>query len=105
MLPSMRETVGVTMLEAMLAGCVPIVADNGGPRCTVTEECGFKIPVTTTKEMARQIAEIIVAIDRDRSILSVKGLAASTRVGTSFTAENYRKRVNAVYQTVAKEAY
>jgi len=100
LLPSMRETVGLTMMEAMLAGAVPIVADNGGPRLTVTGDCGYTIPVTTPERMAAQIAEVIIAIDRDRKIIVEKGRAASQRIATQYTEENYRRTVNAVYEPV-----
>lgn len=101
LLPSMRETVGLTMMEAMLAGAVPVVADNGGPRLTVTEDCGYKIPVTTPAQMAAEIAEIIIAIDRDRKIIAEKGQAASRRIATQYTEEHYRQTMNAVYESVA----
>jgi glycosyltransferase involved in cell wall biosynthesis len=100
LLPSMRETVGLTMMEAMLAGAVPIVADNGGPRLTVTDECGYKIAVTTAERMAEQIAEVILAIDRDRSLITQKGRAASQRIVTHYAEESYRGSVNAVYAAV-----
>lgn len=100
LLPSMRETVGLTMMEAMLAGCVPIVADNGGPRIAVTEDCGYKIPVSTPNQMAEEIASIIVTIDRDRKMISEKGAKASIRIATRFTEDNYRRTVNAVYSRV-----
>jgi glycosyltransferase involved in cell wall biosynthesis len=102
LLPSMRETVGLTMMEAMLAGCVPIVADNGGPRITVTDECGYKIPVTSPRRMAEAIADIIVKIDRDRKIISEKGRLASQRIATHYTEEHYRQTMNAVYQSVTR---
>ncbi len=102
LLPSMRETVGLTMMEAMLAGCVPIVADNGGPRVAVTEDCGYKIPVSTLNRMAEQIANVIVTIDRDRKIISEKGAEAASRIATRFTEDNYRRTVNAVYASVTK---
>ena len=41
LLPSLRESAGLTMMEAMLAGAVPVVADGGGPGFIVTPECGF----------------------------------------------------------------
>jgi glycosyltransferase involved in cell wall biosynthesis len=100
LLPSMRETVGLTMMEAMLAGCVPIVADNGGPKLTVTEDCGYKIAVSTPKQMAENIADIIVAIDRDRTIISEKGRLASQRISATFTEDNYRNTVNSVYRSL-----
>lgn len=103
LLPSMRETVGLTMMEAMLAGAVPIVADNGGPRLTVTNECGYKIPVTAPEQMAAQIAEVIIAIDRDRNIITQKGRAASQRIAMHYTEENYRRSVNAAYAAVTAQ--
>ena len=100
LLPSMRETVGLSMLEAMLAGAVPVVADNGGPRVTVTPECGYKIAVTNPGRMAQEIADVIVAIDRDRNIIMEKGRTASRRVAENFAEESYRQTVNSVYQEV-----
>ena len=102
LLPSMRETVGLTMLEAMLAGAVPIVADNGGPRLTVTPECGYKIPISSPQRMAAAIAEVILALDRDRRLLAEKGKLASQRIAQLYTEDHYRETVNAVYQSVVR---
>src|ERR1043166_299032 len=38
LLPSLRESVGLTMMESMLAGCVPVVADCGGPHFVGTPD-------------------------------------------------------------------
>ena len=102
LLPSMRETVGLTMLEAMMAGCVPVVADNGGPRFAVAEDCGYRISVASRNRMADEIAKVIVTIERDRKIISEKGQLASKRVAAYFTEENYRQTVNEVYQSLVK---
>jgi glycosyltransferase involved in cell wall biosynthesis len=101
LLPSLRESAGLTMMEAMLAGGVPVVADGGGPGFIVTEECGCKIPVVNRKQMVAQLADTLIAIDRDRKIILEKGRAASRRIATGFSEENYRATVNAVYQSVA----
>ena len=85
-----------------VAGCVPIVADNGGPRIAVTEDCGYKIPVSTPNRMAEEIANIVVTIDRDRKIISEKGAKASKRIATRYTEDNYRRTVSAVYASVTK---
>jgi glycosyltransferase involved in cell wall biosynthesis len=37
-----NEHFGITIVEAMAAGCVPIVHDSGGPREIVTNEVGFR---------------------------------------------------------------
>jgi glycosyltransferase involved in cell wall biosynthesis len=98
LLPSMRESVGLTMMESMLAGCVPIVADCGGPKAIVTEDCGYKVPVSTIEKMAEEIAAIILVIDRNRRILSEKGPEASRRISSTYTEDNYLNRVNGVYR-------
>jgi glycosyltransferase involved in cell wall biosynthesis len=36
------EHFGITIVEAMSAGCVPIVHDSGGPRETVNDRTGFR---------------------------------------------------------------
>jgi glycosyltransferase involved in cell wall biosynthesis len=100
LLPSFRESTGLTMMEAMLAGCVPVVADCGGPGFIVTEACGYKIPVVHREQMIGQLAEAITAIDRNRKIISEKGQAAMKRIATDFSEENYRRIVNAVYQSL-----
>jgi glycosyltransferase involved in cell wall biosynthesis len=104
LLPSMRETVGLTMMEAMLAGCVPIVADTGGPSVTVTEACGYKIPVSTANRMAAAIAEVIISIDGSREIIAHKGSLASQRIVADFSEENYRAQVNGVYARLARQS-
>ena len=100
LLPSLRESVGLTMMEAMLSGCVPVVASGGGPGFIVTPECGFKIRVCSWQQLEEQLAETIIAIDRDRKIISEKGRLAMQRIATAFSEENYRKTINAAYQSV-----
>jgi glycosyltransferase involved in cell wall biosynthesis len=84
----------------MVAGCVPVVADCGGPGFIVTKECGYKIPVENREQMMAQLAAAITELDRDRKIISEKGSAARQRIATAFSEENYGKTVNAVYSAV-----
>jgi glycosyltransferase involved in cell wall biosynthesis len=100
LLPSLRESAGLTMMEAMLAGCVPVVADCGGPKQIVTEECGYKIPVSNPEELIKRLAETILSIDRNREIIIKKGRAAAERIASHFNEETYRKAINEIYQLV-----
>ena len=100
LLPSLRESAGLTMMEAMLAGGVPVVADCGGPGNIVTEECGYKIPAMSREQMVAQLAAVITEINRDRKLISEKGSAARQRIATAFSEENYRRTANAVYSSV-----
>jgi glycosyltransferase involved in cell wall biosynthesis len=100
LLPSLRDSAPVTLTEAMLAGCVPVVADGGGPGIMVAEGCGYKIPANSSGQMVDQITETLLAIDRDRTIIPIKGGCAAKRIATHFTEENYRRTVNQVYQNL-----
>jgi glycosyltransferase involved in cell wall biosynthesis len=102
LLPSLRESAGLTMMEAMLAGCVPVVADCGSPSFIVTDECGFRIPVASQRRMVAHLADALIAIDRDREIIRQKGRAASRRIADGFTEEAYRATVNAVYRSLKR---
>src|SRR6266567_1403861 len=51
-----NEHFGITIVEAMAAGCVPIVHDSGGPREIVTIDVGFRWSDLSTA--ARQITTL-----------------------------------------------
>jgi glycosyltransferase involved in cell wall biosynthesis len=101
LLPSLRDSAGITLAEAMLAGCVPIVADCGGPGQIVSEECGYKLPVSSPGQLIEEISKIIVQADRNREALREKGPKAAKRIANGFSEENYRRVVNLVYKSVA----
>ena len=98
LLPSLREGGGLTMMEAMLAGCVPIVAACGGPGTTVTNECGVSVPVTTPKQMAAEIADAVIRFDRDRELMARMAQVASKRIAETYTEQKFISAMNEVYQ-------
>jgi glycosyltransferase involved in cell wall biosynthesis len=100
LLPSLRENVGLTMMEAMLAGCMPIVADGGGPALIVTEECGYKLPISTQEELVRRLAELILKLDQNRQVIITKGRASSERIASCYSEEHYREAIGKVYAQV-----
>jgi glycosyltransferase involved in cell wall biosynthesis len=52
-----NEHFGITIIEAMAAGCVPIVHDSGGPREIVTETIGYRW--RTVDEAAGQVSNLV----------------------------------------------
>jgi len=94
LLPSLRDGAGLSIMEAMLAGCVPIVADWCGPAEFVTPECGYKVAVTDPLNMATEIARILCLLNADRSLLRVKGDAASTRIRSSYSEAQFLESMN-----------
>jgi hypothetical protein len=102
LLPSLRDSAGITLAEAMLAGCVPMVADCGGPGQIVSEECGYKVPVSSPAALIEEISKTIIQVDRHREVLREKGPKAAKRIASHFSEENYRRMVNLVYKSVSK---
>ena len=100
LLPSFRESSGLTMMEAMLAGAAPITADCGGPADIVAEECGFKVPVTSPNAMIEKLAQIIETINSNRKLVADKGRAASAWISARYTDDSYLEAVNAVYKSI-----
>ena len=97
LLPSLREGGGLTMMEAMLAGCVPIVADAGGPGTAVSDACGIRIPVESPAQMARDIAAAVVRFDQDRTLLAQMGAASPRRIAEQYAHHRFIETIRGVY--------
>jgi glycosyltransferase involved in cell wall biosynthesis len=54
--PSFREPAGGVLYEAMRSALPILTAARGGPDFIVDDSCGFRIPVTTPKQFAQDIA-------------------------------------------------
>lgn len=97
LLPSLREGGGLTMMEAMLAGCVPIVADCGGPGTAVTDECGVRVPVSSPSQMAADIAAVVLRFDRDRALLPKMGAAAAASIAERYADHRFLAAIKTIY--------
>jgi glycosyltransferase involved in cell wall biosynthesis len=73
-----NEHFGISIVEAMAAGCVPVVHDSGGPREIVTDEVGYR---WTIVDKAVEFVSELIADDGLRRTMSN---AAMSR------AENFR---------------
>jgi len=56
-----NEHFGITIVEAMAAGCVPVVHDSGGPREIVTSDVGFR-----WRDLAVAAQQIILLAENDQ---------------------------------------
>ena len=97
LLPSLRDGAGLSIMEAMLAGCVPIVADWCGPAEFVTDDCGFKIPVTNPKVMASRICDILFELDQNRTKTSIMGVAARKRIRHAYNEQQFLVSMEKIY--------
>ncbi|MCX6935852.1 MAG: glycosyltransferase family 4 protein [Verrucomicrobia bacterium] len=100
LLPSFREGSPSTILEAMLAGAVPVVMKASTPGEIVTPECGFAVPVRGAGQIVEDLAKAMVRLAEDRALLKQLSLAAHKRVADEFAQEKYVERINRIYLEV-----
>jgi len=98
LLPSLRDSAGLTLLEAMLAGCIPVVANAGGPGLAVDEICGVSVACGSAEAMVSSIAGALVDLARNPAKARDKSQAARQRARTSFDQTTYLKQVGRVYE-------
>lgn len=97
LVPSLRDGAGLSIMEAMLAGCVPIVADWCGPAEFVTADCGFKVPVTDPQDMALRICDILCDLAENRNKARRLGLAACERIRTAYSEQQFLAAMERIY--------
>lgn len=98
LLPSLRESAGLTLAEAMLSGCVPVVARCGGPAMLVSEDCGFALAPTNPEDLAQGIAEVLEQLWRSPDLLSKLSFAAAERIQMRASEEAYLRGTNEAYE-------
>lgn len=97
LLPSLREGGGLTMMEACLAGCVPIVAACGGPGDAIRAEFGFPIRVSHPATMVSEMTDALLRLHRDRVLLKTMGTAAQEAMRRRSSREMFQEMIRTVY--------
>lgn len=96
-LPSFRENAGITMLEAMLAACVPVIIDASAQAGVVNESCGFKIPVGKAADVSASLANAVIRLAQNPQRRMEMGCAASGLVANSFREDSYVRNIVDIY--------
>jgi glycosyltransferase involved in cell wall biosynthesis len=97
LLPSFREGTPITLLEACVAGCYPIVADIGVQGEIVNNCGGHAIPCATLEDLTDGIADALEWCAQQRENLPGICATISSGVCESFSMENYQKHLDEAY--------
>lgn len=97
-MPSMYEGFGLTLVEAMICGCVPIVTNIKGVTDYVVEDgySGFLFK----KMDSKNACEIIESLNNDRKLLNKISAQAKTRSLQLFDTESVCSEYNNVFSRI-----
>ena len=98
LLPSFRETTPITLVEAALAGCYPVVADNSGAGEIVRRIGGTAVPAHNHTQTVRALADALQWCADHRESCSNATKLISEKANEEFGRERYVKRINEIYQ-------
>lgn len=103
LLPSLRDNSPVALMEAMLAGCVPVVAACNGPAVIVNAGCGYSCPTDDPQALIRNLADVVCELHADRSKLEQLGYQARLRISKDFNHESYGAGIEAAYRQAVNQ--
>ena len=92
LMPSRSEGFGLTAIEGMARGCVPVVSDTGGLPEVVTADCGLLHKPEDVNDMARQIRHLA-----SNPQLLDKLSKGSLQRAADFAPEHYLEKIKAFY--------
>jgi glycosyltransferase involved in cell wall biosynthesis len=98
--PSLHDSGGMAVLEAMAAS-LPVIALNcGGPALAVQEGCGVRVPLGSSDQIIREIADAIRLYSNDRNLLKQHGITARASVLSTYAWPIKIKRLQEIYGSV-----
>jgi glycosyltransferase involved in cell wall biosynthesis len=99
-LPSVRESGGAVLLEAM-ASARPVVAmDFGGPAEIVDATVGWKVPLADEESAISGLASALRQVYQDPRGAAKKGIAGRSRVIKQFTWHAKIRAAEAIYEEI-----
>jgi len=98
LLPSFREGSPGTILEAMLAGQVPVVVKASAQGEIVDARCGFAVEVGSAEKICSGLADALVALSKDAFLREALSQAAHQKVASEYRSEKFCQLLEEAYQ-------
>jgi glycosyltransferase involved in cell wall biosynthesis len=101
--PSLHDTGGYAVIEAMSKGLPVICLDCGGPAVAVEENCGFKIPLGSRAAVVDGLSEAIRFYETNRKKIEEHGRFAREAVFRNYDWNQKGLQMNEVYNNTASD--
>lgn len=98
--PSLHDSSGNAVLEALSRGLPVVCLDAGGPAILVDSSCGVKLRCTEPDEVVQRLADALCAFAEDPVRLRAMGEAAESRARQDFSWARQAGRMAGLYRTV-----
>jgi glycosyltransferase involved in cell wall biosynthesis len=103
LLPSLRDSGGLTLGEAMLAGCVPIVIRAGGPGLLVTPDCGYAFEPDSPEHVVEQMTNALQTLSTNEGHRLRLSANAVTHAEIVLSEDCYLASVENAYRACVKD--
>lgn len=104
LLPSFREGSPGTILEAMLAGQIPVVIGASAQGEIVESKCGFSVKVGTEQDICKGLAEALIQLHENTSRRKAMAQTSHQKILKEYRESLFLERLEAIYNFAAVEA-
>lgn len=95
--PSLHDSSGNAVLEALSCGLPVVCLDVGGPALLIDASCGFRVPARQPEQVVAGLAQALTKLALDPALKRSMGAAAGQRVREHFSWTRQAARMEHLY--------
>lgn len=96
--PTLADTYGVSLLEAMACGCAAVASHTGGPAEILDEDRGIRIPLTDPRQYVHDFADALVELASNFDLRSRLGANARRYVVQEHDWDRIGRQLLEIYE-------